>query len=585
MSSKQTNARKNLTIRNKLVLTCLVLLLAPIAILGSIIYQTSAEENNLLIEKNLKNAVHMAVELTSFYEQAAKSGGLTEQQAQEQVKELLLGPQKEGLRPVNSSIDLGEHGYFFILNEQGDLLAHPLLEGQNIADKQTSDGFYYIQDMITKAKAGGGFTTYSWPLPDSTKEAPKITYAGLSPSWGWIIGAGSYYEDYNSGQVRILKTILLTLAVCYVAGAVILTLFSLHISRPIMGLARQAKQFAAGDLSSYELKIRNKDEIGELFVSFQTMHANLKTLAQGLLTSSDSLSAASYQLSAATTETTSASTQIAEAVQTVAGTNEAQAQSIRESSRAMEEMALGIQRIAATSLSVYETSIAARQQAEKGHRLIHYSTEQMNAISATVVELVGMMHKLENRSNQIGEIVQVMSEISSQTNLLALNASIEAARAGEHGRGFAVVASEVKKLAERSNLSASQITELIDSIRHDIETAAAAMAKSEHEVEEGVQSIRLTGDTFAHILAAARSIVEQAQESSGAAEQMSASSQQIAASLQELERMATRSSGMAQTISASTEEQIAAMEEISASAESLQSMSQDMQQLARRFKL
>jgi methyl-accepting chemotaxis protein len=251
----------------------------------------------------------------------------------------------------------------------------------------------------------------------------------------------------------------------------------------------------------------------------------------------------------------------------------------------MEEMAIGIQRIATTSLTAYEASVDAREQAEHGQELINRSTEQMNAVSAVVGELVGIIQKLEERSNQIGDIVQVMSEISNQTNLLALNASIEAARAGEQGKGFAVVAGEVKKLAERSTESAAQVAELIDSIRSDIGAAVTTMGKGEREVDAGVQSIRHTGDAFAHILAAARSIVEQAQESSGAAEEMSASAQQIAASLQELERMSAKSNEMTHTVSASTEEQIAAMEEISASADSLQTMSAEMQALAHRFKL
>ncbi|SDC24233.1 methyl-accepting chemotaxis sensory transducer with TarH sensor [Paenibacillus sp. UNCCL117] len=585
MSHTKTSSRWKLTIRKKLLATCLALLLLPIALLGTIVYKTAAEENNLLIEKNLRNSVQMALELTAFYEEAAKSGALTEQQAQEQVKELLIGPLKDGKRSIETNVDLGQRGYFFILNDRGDLLAHPLMEGQNIADHHTKDGFYYIKDMIAKAKDGGDFTNYSWPLPDSLEEAPKITYAKLSSAWGWIIAAGSYYEDYNSGQRHILKTILFTLAGCYVGGAVILTLFSLHISRPITGLARQAKQLAAGDLSSYELAVKNKDEIGDLHASFQIMHANLQSLARGMLTSSDSLSAASQPLSLAAAEAAGASAQIAEAVQSAAAANESQALSIRESSRAMEEMAAGIQRIADTSLTVYEASVHTRQQADEGHRLLDRSIEQIHDVSAAVVELGAVIQQLEDRSNEIGEIIRLMSEISSQTNLLALNASIEAARAGEHGRGFAVVAGEVKKLAERSDASAAQISSLIEAIRSEIAAAVNTVTRSEREVEEGVQAIRDTGEAFTSILSSAHRIVEQAQESSGAAEQMSASAQQVSASLQELERIAARSNDMAHSISASTEEQTAALEEVSASAESLKTMSEEMQALARRFKL
>ncbi|MDF2669002.1 MAG: methyl-accepting chemotaxis protein [Paenibacillus sp.] len=583
--SKNTGRLWTLTIRKKLMMTCLLLLLVPVAVLGTIVYQVSSDENNELIEKNLRNSVEMAIEWTVSFEESVKKGIISEKDAQEKVKEMLLGTLKDGKRPINPNIDLGPNGYFFVMNDKGDELAHPFIEGQNIIDKQTSDGFFYIKDMIAKGQAGGGFTIYDWPLPNSTEEAPKITFSKMSPAWGWIICAGSYYEDYNGGQTTILKTIITTLIICWVLGTLILTLFSMHISRPITRLARQAKQFATGDLSHADLTVRNKDEIGELAVSFETMYTNLKQLASGLLSSSDSLSAASYQLSAATSETANASSQIAEAAQDAAVSNEVQVNSVQESSRAMEEMAIGIQLIASTSSNAYDASVTAQEQAQQGNLLITRSTEQINAVSDTVADLSSIIQKLEERSKQIGEIVQVITEISQQTNLLALNASIEAARAGEQGKGFAVVANEVKKLAERSNTSAGQVSELIESIQIDIESAVTRMDKGEQEVTEGVKAIRRTGEAFSLILTATQSVVNQVQEASGAAEEMSASAQQIAASLQEMERMAGKSNELTQTISASTEEQIAAMEEISASADSLQAMSAQMQDLAHRFKL
>jgi methyl-accepting chemotaxis protein len=583
MQKKQSIWR--LTIRKKLIFTCLILLLAPVAVLGVIVYQVSADETDALINKNLSNSVQMAIELTVSFDEFVKKGAMTEEEAQEKVKQLLLGPKTDGKRSINPNIDLGENGYFFVMNDKGDELAHPSIEGQNILEKQTSNGFYYIKDMIEKGKNGGGFTVYDWPLPGSTKEAPKITYAEMSPVWGWVICAGSYMQDYDSGQTKIFNSIIIILITCWIIGAIILTLFSLHISRPISRLALQAEQFATGDLSKADLKVKNKDEIGDLSNSFEIMYQNLKQLASGLLTSSDSLSAASQQLSIATEETAKASNQIAESIQQVAHTSETQAISVQESSRAMEEMAMGIQRIATTSSTAYEASVTTLQQAEQGNQLITSSTQQMNAVSSTVGDLSEIIQKLDERSKQIGDIVQVITELSTQTNLLALNASIEAARAGEQGRGFAVVASEVKKLAERSNTSAAEVAELVEAVQGDIERAVSTMEKGEQEVEEGVNAIRLTGEAFSHILNATRSVVDQVQEASSAAEQMSASSQEVAASLQEMERMASKSSDMTQSISASTEEQIAAMQEISASADSLSTMSVDMQTLAHRFKL
>jgi methyl-accepting chemotaxis protein len=209
----------------------------------------------------------------------------------------------------------------------------------------------------------------------------------------------------------------------------------------------------------------------------------------------------------------------------------------------------------------------------------------MLAVSSTVEELASTVNKLSERSQQIGEIAEAMTDLSTQTNLLALNAAIEAARAGEQGKGFAIVADEVRKLAERSKMSALQVAELIQAIRLDISEAAAAMYKGEQEVEAGVASIRLSGEAFKRILVATRSAVYQVQETSSASEQMSASSQEITASLQEIDHMAVRSNEVAKLISSATNEQFAAMEEISASADSMSRISEEMLALVNRFKL
>ncbi|GGD87268.1 methyl-accepting chemotaxis protein [Paenibacillus nasutitermitis] len=580
-----TKKKKKVTIRFKLLLVSLLLLMTPVLTLGIISYQVTYKETDRLIRKNLTNSVRMAIEMTASLEQQVKEGTITNDEAQEHMKQLLLGPKQGDKREINSYLDLGESGYFYVLDKTGDLLAHPQMEGQNIAEKQTSDGFFYIKDVIEKGLSGGGFTFYDWPLPGSTKEAEKIVYAEASPNWGWIIAAGSYMQDYNTGQKNIRDTIIITLICCWVAGSVLMTLFARHISMPVRKLAGQAKLFSTGDLRTADLHVGNKDELGDLAASFQEMYGSLRNLASGLLKGSDSLAVSARELSGAIEQTTQATDHIAESVQESASSSEVQARSIRESSKAMEEMATGIQRVAATSAAAFESSAMTLEEARQGSLLLAQSSEQMASVNITVDELAAMVTKLGERSQQIGEIVEVITDLSTQTNLLSLNASIEAARAGEHGKGFAVVAGEVKKLAERSRESAEQVAELIQTIQADIGHAGAAMEKGEHEVREGTRSIQLTSEALTRILDATRSVVDQVQESSAAAQQMSASSQEIAASLQEIDRLSEKSNDLAQSISASAEEQLASMEELGASAETLSDMSKEMQALAHRFKL
>lgn len=586
MFKKKAKARR-FTIRNKLLLITALLLIVPTIAVGGVGVWTASREMDEAMKHNLQNTVRMAEELIISFQHSVETGATPRAEAEELAKQLLIGPKQEDTtRIINQNIDLGAHGYFFILNDQGELLGHPLLEGQNIWDKKTSDGFYYIQDIIAQGKKeDGGFTTYMWPLPDSSKEELKITYALYDTEWGWTIAAGSYIQDYNAGAQSIIKTVIYTLIGCILVGGIVITLFALHISRPLVKLNKQAQLIAAGDLRMSGLSVKNHDEIGELSRSFEAMHQNLSGLAGSLLQHADTLSSSSRELSSAIDETTGASNEITLSAQEVASSAEIQAKGVQESSLAVEEMASGIQRAAFTSSSAHEAALHALNEAEKGNQYMKGSEEQMTVIREAVENLSSIIEKLKQRSEQIDEINRAMGEISSQTNLLALNAAIEAARAGEQGKGFAVVAGEVRKLADRSNDSSMEVAALVDAIHSDILAAAAAMNQSEQAAKDGVDSIRDSGEAFRRIAASTREAADQLQEVSAAAEQMSASSQEVAASLQEIDGISVRSNTAAQLISASTEEQLASMEEVSAAAHSLNEMSSELLKLANQFKL
>ncbi|WP_276355152.1 methyl-accepting chemotaxis protein [Cohnella caldifontis] len=575
-----------LTIRKKLLLVCSVLLVIPIVALGWMSYQVSAGETNKLIENGLRNNVRLALEMIGSLNHAVEGGTVTREQAEEDLKVALLGEkQTDGTRPINPKIDLGENGYFFVLDEKGNLLAHPLLEGQNIWDKKTSDGTYYIQDMIKAAQAGGGFTYYDWPLPNSDKEALKVAYAEKDPDWGWIVAAGSYMQDYNGGQRHILSTILLTLAICLAAGGIVLTIFALRLAKPMVRMAESADKMAEGDLTGEPLAANRHDELGRLTVAFNHLRDSLRELAGSQLRGSDELASSSGSLSAIASDAVQAVNETSAAIGEVAQHNERLAGSIEETAKAMEEMALGIQRVAATSTSAYDASLNTLQEAERGGELIRQSISQMAAVSQTVGVLSQVVGRLGNHSEQIGSIAETLKGISYQTNLLALNASIEASRAGEHGKGFAVVAGEVRKLAERSNESAEKVAELIDEIRRDLEASMKSMGQGEREVETGVAAVSETGEAFERIMEATRGVVTQVEEASAASEQMSASAQEIAAALAEMERASARTAGAAQNVSAAAEEQLASFEGIASSARQLSETAERMKQAAGRFRV
>ena len=134
-----------------------------------------------------------------------------------------------------------------------------------------------------------------------------------------------------------------------------------------------------------------------------------------------------------------------------------------------------------------------------GSQLMHGSTKQMKTIDEIVKDSVQNVEKLNARSQEISKLVIVIKDIADQTNLLALNAAIEAARAGEQGRGFSVVAEEVRKLAEQTSTSVTEITGIVENIQNGFGTVTESLQDGYKEVEKGTTQIETTGKTFSDI--------------------------------------------------------------------------------------
>jgi methyl-accepting chemotaxis protein len=360
---------------------------------------------------------------------------------------------------------------------------------------------------------------------------------------------------------------------------------SILISRPIRRITGIAKEIAGGDLRDKQIKVKTKDEIGELAKAFEDMLHNLRSIIKKVEQGADHMAISSKMLTASAEQTSLATVQITEAAQEVAAGSESQVRGAADSARAMEEMTQGIVRIAESSSAVFDESLAARNQAEVGDHAAQRAVEQMNSIYEAADQAGGQVKKLGERSSEIGAIVEVITGIASQTSLLALNASIEAARAGEHGRGFMVVATEVKKLAIQSEEAAKQITELIRQVQQDTESAVKGMKVGMDQAREGLQVVQEAGQAFAQIREAIMRVSMQIEEVSATAEEISAGSEEVAASVEETSRIAKQSAEQVQLVAATSEEQLASMQEITSSAATLSNVADELQQAVSTFKL
>ena len=414
---------------------------------------------------------------------------------------------------------------------------------------------------------------------DTAERTMKDTVTFLNERMDLRIKNNEEAADSVQRVLVILDGIILIMA-CMVA-----LYLSRRISRPLSAVANSAKNIANGDLAVQTIKYQANDEIGDLIKAFSVMTDNLRDLVGQVSKSSEQVAAASQELNASSEQSAQAAGQVAETITNVSTGASHQVDAVEQAVSVVKEMMMAITHIASNSNKVSEQSGEAARAAAAGGEAVQQATNQMEVIKNSVIQSADVVEKLGESSQQIGEIVDVISGIAGQTNLLALNAAIEAARAGEQGRGFAVVADEVRKLAEQSHEAAQKISIIIRDIQSDTKIAVATMNQGTAEVARGTEVITATGDRFNFIVTMVQQLNSKIQEISAAAEELSASSEDVVRSVDSVKIVASETAADTQTISAAAEEQSASMEEIASSSQALAQMAGELQAVVSKFRL
>jgi methyl-accepting chemotaxis protein len=191
------------------------------------------------------------------------------------------------------------------------------------------------------------------------------------------------------------------------------------------------------------------------------------------------------------------------------------------------EMAQALDDIARNVSGMSTSSATAFKVANDGALVVKKTVSEVMEIERTVNDSSVLLESLGIRSKQIGDIVNVIEDISEQTNLLALNAAIEAARAGEHGRGFAVVADEVRKLAEKTGKATTEINAMIGAIQDDTDKSVKSMKESIQSVRTGVEYSNQAGTALNTIVESVNDLQSMVQTIASATEEISAVAQQL----------------------------------------------------------
>ncbi|PJO40814.1 methyl-accepting chemotaxis protein [Lysinibacillus xylanilyticus] len=572
---------RNTSLKNKILLTVSIIVLLLIAIITT---QSIRELNN-----------RMSVDL----EQELKSVGLLTAMNldSEDVKDLLTekGETNAGFKKIQKQLDkiqeeqgIMSWSYIWDVKDAGSVIPIGYTSNLNevyeageiftdLADEHIKTAKLAIENNSTAVTAifqdpYGSWRTVFTPINDDNGKL--IALLGI---------------DYSADYINtIIKTSVIKQIVIAVIG-ILLLLVLLYIIidrllKPLKKVVNAANQVANGELVNVDLEI-TKDEIGNLSKSINTMVSNLQHIILNIRNTSDNVSSAANQLTVNATETYNSATTIAQDMGQITQNAEASMVMTEETAAAMEETATGIQQIADSANTAAESSVSASQASERGNHVVQQVIAQMELINDSVEQIGTTINGLHINTKKISDIVNLITAIADQTNLLALNAAIEAARAGEHGKGFAVVADEVRRLAEQSSQSATEIYNLISTIQADSNASITVMEKGKEDVKAGMEFTNEVGEIFKEILTSSEEVASQIREISAASQQISASSEEVAASVNNIKQSTEQSSEFSANVSNATKEQLTTMQEVKEASSSLGKTAEELQVLVTKFKL
>jgi methyl-accepting chemotaxis protein len=321
-------------------------------------------------------------------------------------------------------------------------------------------------------------------------------------------------RDAESAQARSLQLISTLLAL--LVGIVAAVIITRQITRPLRETLAVVERIASGDLS-HNIQVTRRDELGVLQQGIQRMGTTLRELISGIRDGVTQIAAAAEELSAVTEQTS-------------AGVNSQKIETDQVAT-AMHEMTATVQEVARNAEQASQAASAADGEARAGDKVVAEAIAQIERLAAEVARSTDAMTHLQQESNKIGSVMDVIKAVAEQTNLLALNAAIEAARAGEAGRGFAVVADEVRGLAQRTQKSTEEIEGLVAGLQNGTQQVAAVMNNSRNLTDSSVELTRKAGVSLENITRTVSNIQSMNQQIAAAAEQQSAVAEEISRSI------------------------------------------------------
>ena len=350
----------------------------------------------------------------------------------------------------------GADDYFWINDSHPTMVMHPMkpeLDGKDLSGVEDKQGLRLFVAFADLARAqGAGEVAYYWPKPGVEEPVRKISYIKRFAPWDWIIGTGVYVDDVEAQYQEVLCTLLgvglvLALLLFAVVGLIVRSIV-VPLSQSVSALGNIAR--GEGDLR-FRLPESGRDELSQLSANFNLFAGQMAQLV-----------GRSQQITAQNREQAH---QLAQVVDRTGAIVTGQEQDTLRVASAMEQMTVRSREVGQHAAQAAEAADSALNLAQHGRQVVAQTRETISQLADEMVETVQAVSRLEQETQQIGSVLDVIRGVAEQTNLLALNAAIEAARAGEQGRGFAVVADEVRTLATRTHSSTDEIRQMIQRLQ------------------------------------------------------------------------------------------------------------------------
>jgi len=271
---------------------------------------------------------------------------------------------------------------------------------------------------------------------------------------------------------------------------------------------QEATEQSASTVSEMSASIRSVAENAEEMSQAST---NASSSATEMASSIEEVAQSAVSLTAAAEDTASSIEEMLASIRQVSENTEQLSTSAEQTSSSVTEMSSNVKEVEQRALeSARLAERVSREASERGMTAIREAIKGMQNIRAEVEATADVVNRLGKRSQEIGQILKVIDEVTDQTSLLALNAAILAAQAGEHGKGFAVVADEIKDLAERTAASTQEITGLIMAVREETEQSVQAMARGIQAVEAGASLVNVTSSVLEQVAESSKQSAEMA---------------------------------------------------------------------------